>query len=112
MAEEKNTLQEENVGQTQTEKSKRVHNALKVGAIVLLVVLLALLIYQVVAIIVTKNKYDELVDKIAYYQELVLEGTEKEEIYKTEEWIKQRARELGYYFPGDVIDTENMQPIN
>ena len=111
MAEEKTTVQVENTENAQTEKSKRVNNALKVGAILLLVVLLALLAYQVVAIIVTKNNYNELVNKISYYQQLVLEGTEKEEIYRTEEWIKERARELGYYFPNDVIDTENMQPI-
>ena len=111
MAEEKNTLQEENAGQTQTEKSKRVHNALKVGAIVLLVVLLALLIYQVVAIIVTKNKYDELISKIQYYEQRLEEGSEYEERVADEEWIIKRAHELGYWFENDRIGEEFMKPV-
>ena len=114
MAEEKQPVQvetENTTSTTQTEKSKRVQNALKVGAILLLVVLIALLAYQIVAIVVTKNKYNELIDKINYYNELVLEDTQKEEIYKTKEWIIERARELGYWFPEDVIDTEHMKPL-
>ncbi len=83
------------------QKLKRVRNAGIVGAILLIVILLSVLIFQLVKIGNEKRELSELQDAIKNYQQL----TDKEKTYieniNTREWIEQRARELGLKLEGD-----------
>lgn len=83
------------------QKCKRVRNATIVGAIFLVAVLLFVLIYQIVAIAIEKREIKELKEKIAYYQTLTIDEKETLEAMDTLEWIKKRARELGFELKGE-----------
>lgn len=84
------------------EKYSRTINALKFGAVLLLVILLGILIYQLVSLKIYKNDVNELKDKIAYYNTLTETERETIEARSTLEWIEQRARELGLSLDGDI----------
>lgn len=83
------------------QKRKRIHNATIVGAIFLAVVLLVVLVYQIVAISIEKRDLKALKEQIAYYQSLTEEERNSLEAMDTLEWIKARARELGFELKGD-----------
>ena len=78
-------------------------NAYIVGAILLLLILLAIMVYQIVAINIKNRDLNELNDQIAYYNELKASGAEETEWRKTLEWIVRRAGELGYRFEDDHL---------
>ena len=81
-------------------------NAYIVGAILLVLILLAVLIYQIVAICVKNAEYDELIERVEYYKQLKAEGDDEIKIRETYDWIAERAKELGYIFDGDKIYKE------
>jgi len=85
------------------DKAKRIKTALIVGAVMLLVILVSVLIYQLVAITNGQRQLNELNEKIAYYKEIVDDSEKTLEARETKEWIEARARELGYYFDGDKL---------
>lgn len=78
-------------------------NAYIVGAVLLALILLAIMVYQIVAICVKNAKYDELVERVEYYRQLKAENENEIEIKETYEWIVERAKELGYRFEDDKI---------
>lgn len=78
-------------------------NAYIVGAVLLLLILLAILVYQIIAMPAKRSEYDELIDKVEYYKELKENGEDEIKIKETYEWIVERARELGYRFEDDKI---------
>ncbi len=83
------------------QKLKRVRNAGIVGAILLIVILLSVLIFQLVKIGNEKRELSELQDAIKNYQQLTDEERTYTENMNTREWIEQRARELGLKLEGD-----------
>ena len=85
------------------EKFKRKVVAITVGAVMLVVILLSVLIFQLVSIGVEVNKREELDAAIAEYNLLKDEAGKELEAYSSYWWIVQRARELGYSFDGEHL---------
>ena len=83
-------------------KFKRVISAVTVGAVLLLVMLLSVMVYQLFSIRVETRKKQELLDAIAYYDTLIEEGTDTLEVVQQRLWIERRARELGLIYPDDI----------
>ena len=84
-------------------KLKKVISAVTVGAVMLLVMLSAVLVYQLVSIKVKRNQIAELENRIAYYNQLT-EEERLENQYRYElDWIENRARELGYKGLDDIL---------
>lgn len=88
------------------QKSKRVIVSITAGAVVLLVILLCVLVYQLISIKNEKNNNKELESQIAMYEELT--EAEKDTLLARKQrwWIERRARELGYKYDGDIDLTD------
>ncbi len=84
------------------EKAKRLIVASTVGAVVLVVILLMVMVYQLISIGVERNRINELETKIAEYNQLVEEGEETVRVRNLAWWIEREARELGYVFKDDI----------
>ena len=85
------------------EKFKRKVVAITVGAVLLIVILLSVLVFQLVSIGVEVKKQKELDAAIAEYNLLKEEAGKELEAYDSYWWIVQRARELGYSFDGEHL---------
>lgn len=100
-------LHENNVQSSKTvnndAKYKRIVVASTVGAVLLVVVLLFVMIYQLIAIGVNKKKNDEYNAAIAEYKRLIEDGENTLLIRRAEQWIIERAKELGYNFDVGVV---------
>ena len=75
--------------------------AFTVGAVVLLALLLILMCYQLIKIGVENSRKAELTAAIAEVDAALENGETTIEIMQKKWWIVQRARELGYEYPGD-----------
>lgn len=84
-------------------KLKRMIVALTVGAVLLLVCLLSVMIYQLIAIGKQERKLSELNAKIEQYTQMIKDGEDTLEVRSTRQWIIREARQLGYIFDGDKI---------
>lgn len=82
-------------------KLKRIVVSSTVGAVLLIVTLLLVMIYQLIAIAVEKNDYEELQAVIVELEQLKEDGLETLEYRQTKAWVERRARELGYKYKGD-----------
>lgn len=80
------------------EKAKRVIIATTVGAVLLLVILLAIMAYQMISIRVKENRIANLKSQIVKYETLIESGEETIEIRSMREWIEREARKLGYKY--------------
>ena len=85
------------------EKAKRLIVAGTVGAVVLVVVLLMVMVYQLISIGVKRNKINELEERIAEYNRLIESGEDTIKVRSEARWIEREARELGYIFKDDII---------
>ncbi len=83
-------------------KFKRVISAVTVGAVLLLVMLLSVMVYQLFSIKVETRKKQEYEEAIAYYNQLIEEGNDTLEVVQQRWWIERRARELGLIYPDDI----------
>lgn len=83
------------------QKLKRVRNAGIVGAVLLVIILLSILIFQLVKINKEKKELAILQDEIAKYQLLTDEEKQLKDAMETRDWIIQRAGELGLTLEGD-----------
>ncbi len=83
-------------------KFKRIVSAITVGAVLLLVILLSVLVYQLISIGVRNRQIDEINAEIAVYERMIEDGEDENEIRKQRWWIERRARELGYKLPSDL----------
>ena len=86
----------------QENEFKKVVVSLTVGAVLLLVILLSVMIYQLVSIAVLKKEEAELEAKIQEYEIMIQESGETLDARKTDWWIQRRAMEIGYVFEDDV----------
>ena len=84
-------------------KFKRVVVSLTVGAVLLIVILVSVLVYQLVSINKAVAKREELDNAIKEYNILKEDADKQLEAYSSYWWIVQRARELGYSFDGDKL---------
>ena len=84
-------------------KKKRLIVSATVGAVLLLIMLLFIMVYQLVSMAVLKNKQRELDASIAEYEQLIEDGEKTLEARSKRWWIERRARELGYIFDGDEL---------
>lgn len=84
-------------------KLKRIVGASVVTAVILVVLLSAVLIYQLLAISTQRKKIRELETQISAYEQLNDEARSSIEGRSQKWWIIQRARELGYKFADDSI---------
>ncbi len=83
-------------------KAKKLIIASTVGAVLMLVILLFVMIYQLADIAIKQKKIEELDAKIAQYEQLIQEGEDTLEARSMRWWIERRARELGYIYKTDV----------
>ena len=83
-------------------KAKRLIVSITAGAVLLLVILLSVLVYQIVSIKKERDSLKEYNEQIAYYEQLIREKGDTLEARRQRWWIERRARELGYKFPDDV----------
>ena len=77
--------------------------AATVGAVMLLVILLSIMVYQMVAINTKQKDLEALNAKINEYKLLIEQGEDTIEVRSTYQWIEREARKLGYMFDGDKI---------
>lgn len=84
-------------------KLKRLVGAATVTAVLLVVILLAVMIYQLLSINTEKRKIKELEAAIAEYEALEEELKDTIAARSQKWWIVQRARELGYKFKDDSV---------
>ena len=80
------------------EKAKRLIVAGTVGAVLLAVILLAVMIYQMVAISVYKKRIEVYEANIAKYEQLISLGEQTKEVYALRTWIEKEARKLGLVY--------------
>ncbi len=88
------------------EKRKRLIVSATVGAVLLIVILIFVMVFQLVSIGNKKREIKALNDKIAEYKVLIEDETKVKEARSSYWWIVSRARELGYCFDGDEIYTD------
>lgn len=81
---------------------KKLVISLTVGAVMLLVILLSVMIYQLISISKLKAEEAELEAKITEYQVLIEDTEDTIEARSMRWWIERRAREIGYIYDGDV----------
>ena len=81
----------------------RIIIASTVGAVLLLVILLSIMVYQMIAIDAKQKDLLALNAKISEYKALIKEGEDTIEVRSTKQWIEREARKLGYIFDGDKI---------
>ncbi len=79
-------------------KLKRIIVATTVGAVMLLVMLLSIMVFQLISIQVKNNEIAYLKEQIALYEQMTIDGEETIEARSTREWIEREARRLGYNY--------------
>lgn len=83
-------------------KFKRLIMAITAGAVMLIVFLLMIMVYQLIAISVEKSEERELLAVIAEYEALIKDEENTLKAHSDRQWIERRARELGYVYIDDV----------
>lgn len=81
---------------------KKLVVSITVGAVLLLVILLSVMVYQLVSIGKLKSEEAELKAKIQEYQVMIDDTEDTIEARSMRWWIERRAREIGYVYEGDV----------
>ena len=84
-------------------KFRKIVIASTVTAVILLVTLLSVMVYQLVSIFTYKNAIAELEREIAAYEQMIDETGDTIETRSKRWWIELRARELGYIYSFEEI---------
>lgn len=82
-------------------KAKKMIVATTVGAILLLVILLSVMVYQMISIQTERHRIAQLENQIKECKLLIKSGEETIEIRQMREWIEREARKLGYKYTLD-----------
>jgi hypothetical protein len=85
------------------EKTKRLVVSVTVGAVLLFVFLVGIMIYQLIAIGVSKKEQADLDAKIAKYEQLITKNEQILDARSSDWYAKRRANELGYYYGDDIF---------
>lgn len=83
------------------EKKYRLAAALTVNAILLIAILAAVIIYQLVTIVSAKKQMDGIQSEIERLEKATEDGERDLEYLKSEQFLLDKAFQLGYYFPND-----------
>ena len=83
-------------------KFKRLVVAITAGAVMLLIFLLIIMIYQLIAISAERAEERELRAVVEQYMALTEEQQNTLDARTSRQWIERRARELGYVYKEDV----------
>ncbi len=84
------------------EKTRNLIVAGTVGAVLLVTVLIAVMIYQLISIGVYNKRIKKYEQAIQQYETLIEEGKSQKETYALRWWIEREARELGLVFADDI----------
>ena len=79
-------------------KFERIVVSTTVGAILLLVTLVMVLVYQLITMKIESDKKADFDAKLAYYNQLIEEGNDTLETRQLDKWLEMRAQELGYVY--------------
>ena len=91
----------EEKGKISEEKAKRLIVACTVGAVLLVLILLVVMVYQLISIGVQNSRIKYYEEQIAIYNQMIDDGASDKEIYQQEWWIRREALELGLVAPLD-----------
>ena len=83
------------------EKRNRLIAAVTVNVIFLVVVLAAVIIYQLAEIVIFNARKNELKREIERYEQLIEQGETDLEYLQSEQYLLDLALKLGYSFPND-----------
>lgn len=83
------------------EKRIRLVAAITANAVLLLVILVSVIVYQLFTIVALSNRKKDLEGEIEQVEQQIGESESKLEEYQTEEWLKNKAYEYGFVFPGE-----------
>ncbi|MCD8285709.1 MAG: hypothetical protein LUD50_00560 [Clostridia bacterium] len=78
------------------DKKNRLIVAITVAAVVLIVIFIAVIIYQMVEMVYIKNRKKDIQDQIDYYQEQIDNSEDELEILQSEEYLKEYLMKQGY----------------
>ncbi len=81
------------------QKRNRIAAAFTVNAIVLIVIIAAVLIYQMVQIQLLNSRKNDLIDKIAMYEDMIANDSEDLDYYTDYQYLVDKAYEYGFRFP-------------
>lgn len=84
-------------------KAKRIIIATTVGAVLLVVILLFVMIYQLVTMSNYKKDIAELEKAIAEYNQMIEDGEQELEAKSKLLWIEREAKKLGYRYQDEII---------
>ena len=79
-------------------KLKKLIVAITVGAVLLVVILSSIMVYQLISIRAENKRIEKLELKIAEYKKLIENGEFTIKERSDYEWLKREARKLGYEF--------------
>ncbi len=94
--EEKNKISEE--------KAKKLIVAGTVGAVLLVLILLFVMVYQLISIGVYNKRIKNYEMQISEYNRMIEEGASAKETYQMEWWIRREALALGLVVPENLDD--------
>ena len=80
-------------------KKNRIAAAITVNAILLIIILAAVIIYQLSAIIFVKNQLEGTKSEIARYEQLLQDKKHDLDYLQTEQGLLNLLFQQGYYFP-------------
>ncbi len=80
-------------------KKNRIAAAITVNAILLIIILAAVIIYQLSAIIFVKNQVEGTKSEIARYEQLLQDKKHDLDYLQTEQGLLNLLFQQGYYFP-------------
>ena len=83
------------------EKAKRLIVACTVGAVLLVLILLVVMVYQLISIGVHNNRIKYYEEQIAIYNQMIEDGASDKELFIQERWIEKEALELGLVKPNN-----------
>ena len=85
------------------QKAKNIIVASTVGAVLLVVILVAVMVYQLISVSNYKKDIAELEKAIAEYNQMIENGEDELEARKTRFWIEEQAKKLGYRFDDEIF---------
>lgn len=83
------------------QRKNRLAAAITVNAIILVVILVAVIIYQLVEITAVNNKRNEIITEIEQYEQKLETSQDELEYVQTSQYLLDLAFQLGYRFPKD-----------
>ncbi len=79
-------------------KAKKMIVATTVGAVLLLVILVSIMVYQMISIKTEQARLSHLKEQIKQYERLIEDGEDTIKARQMKEWIVREAWKLGYNY--------------